>query len=421
MRSRGGWTGSSRSWAMSSGNRWQAVELADLVHISSGTRPPVTGGTVPVMGANGQTGWTSVANYGPGHLVGRVGAAGAVNYVARRCWASDNVLTLKARSERCDEAFLTHLLRFLRPEKLAARTAQPLVTQTNLAHLSAEVPDEVAEQRRIAEILDTVDEAIRRTEQVIAKLQRMKQGLLHDLLTRGLDEHGELRDPERHPEQFKDSPLGLIPVDWSVHRFADLMQQGRRVTYGIVQPGSYTPGGVLLLRGQDYINGWQPTQGYFRVHPSLHRQYMRSITVPGDVLLCIVGATTGATAVVPEDVAEANITQTTARLAFDQEAIMPAFAEAFISSNAGRRQVRRYLKGSAQPGLNLGDVEQFLMPVPPRAEQERVVSALDAISLQEQASGEEARKLRTLKQGLMDDLLSGRVRVSTPDAQEEAA
>ena len=43
------------------------------------------------------------------------------------------------------------------------------------------------EQRRIAEILDTVDEAIRKTEQLIAKLKQVKQGLLHDLLTRGID------------------------------------------------------------------------------------------------------------------------------------------------------------------------------------------------------------------------------------------
>ena len=72
------------------------------------------------------------------------------------------------------------------------------------------------EQRRIAEILDTLDEAIRKTEQVIAKLQQMKQGLLHDLLTRGIDDNGELRDPDRHPEQFKDSPLGRIPREWEV-------------------------------------------------------------------------------------------------------------------------------------------------------------------------------------------------------------
>src|SRR5690606_16610143 len=72
------------------------------------------------------------------------------------------------------------------------------------------------EQQKIAEILDTVDEAIRKTDQIIAKLKQVKQGLLHDLLTRGIDDNGELRDPERHPEQFKDSPLGRLPKAWEV-------------------------------------------------------------------------------------------------------------------------------------------------------------------------------------------------------------
>ena len=51
------------------------------------------------------------------------------------------------------------------------------------------------EQRAIAAVLDTIDDAIQKTEQIIAKLQQVKQGLLHDLLTRGIDDNGELRDP----------------------------------------------------------------------------------------------------------------------------------------------------------------------------------------------------------------------------------
>jgi type I restriction enzyme S subunit len=72
------------------------------------------------------------------------------------------------------------------------------------------------EQRRIAAILDTLDTAIRTTERLIAKLELVKQGLLHDLLTRGIDANGELRDPERHPDQFKDSALGPISEEWEV-------------------------------------------------------------------------------------------------------------------------------------------------------------------------------------------------------------
>ena len=65
-------------------------------------------------------------------------------------------------------------------------------------------------------MLDTVDEAIAKTEAVIAKLKQVRAGLLHDLLTRGLDENGQLRDPIAHPEQFQDSPLGRIPREWTV-------------------------------------------------------------------------------------------------------------------------------------------------------------------------------------------------------------
>ena len=67
------------------------------------------------------------------------------------------------------------------------------------------LPDE---QSRIAAVLDTVDEAIAKTEAVIAKLRQVRAGLLHDLLTRGLDKNGQLRDPIAHPEQFQDSPIG---------------------------------------------------------------------------------------------------------------------------------------------------------------------------------------------------------------------
>jgi type I restriction enzyme S subunit len=73
---------------------------------------------------------------------------------------------------------------------------------------------QLSEQRQIAHILDTVDEAIAKAEAVIAKLKQVRAGLLHDLLTCGIDENGQLRDPIAHPEQFQDSPLSCIPRVW---------------------------------------------------------------------------------------------------------------------------------------------------------------------------------------------------------------
>ena len=75
------------------------------------------------------------------------------------------------------------------------------------------------EQSKIAEVLSTVDRAIEQTEALIAKHQRIKTGLLQDLLTRGIDEHGNLRSEQTH--EFKDSPLGRIPVEWDVTKIGD--------------------------------------------------------------------------------------------------------------------------------------------------------------------------------------------------------
>jgi type I restriction enzyme S subunit len=80
-------------------------------------------------------------------------------------------------------------------------------------------------QKRIAEILSTVDDAIQQTEALIAKTQQIKAGLMHDLFTRGVTPDGQLRPPcKEAPQFYKESPLGWIPKEWScdfLDKFAD--------------------------------------------------------------------------------------------------------------------------------------------------------------------------------------------------------
>lgn len=80
---------------------------------------------------------------------------------------------------------------------------------------------DIAEQTAIADILSTVDEAIAQTETLIAKQRRIKAGLLHDLLTRGIDENGQLRDPATH--RFKQTAVGWVPEEWEVTSFDTLI------------------------------------------------------------------------------------------------------------------------------------------------------------------------------------------------------
>jgi restriction endonuclease S subunit len=121
----------------------------------------------------------------------------------------------------------------------APQSAQKNINLEDLRPLLIPVPSP-EEQHRIAEVIDTIDSAIAHTSSLIAKLKQMKAGLLHDLLTRGLDENGELRDAIAHPEQFKDSPLGQIPQEWKFCKFGDqvTLQRGFDITSKEMKPGN---------------------------------------------------------------------------------------------------------------------------------------------------------------------------------------
>jgi len=115
-----------------------------------------------------------------------------------------------------DQIYLEHYLTFVEPRFRNASQGSTFeaINSSELNGWPIEFPTSQPEQAKIAEILSTVDRAIEQTEALIAKQQRIKTGLMQDLLTRGIDEHGNLRSEQTH--QFKDSPLGRIPVEWEV-------------------------------------------------------------------------------------------------------------------------------------------------------------------------------------------------------------
>ena len=108
------------------------------------------------------------------------------------------------------------------------------------------------EQTKIAEILSTVDRAIEQTKALIAKQQRIKTSLMQDLLTRGIDEHGNLRSEQTH--QFKDSPLGWIPMEWERGYFESCISGSPK--NGIYKPQSaYGEQGAPIIRIDAFGHG----------------------------------------------------------------------------------------------------------------------------------------------------------------------
>ena len=170
-------------------------------------------------------------------------------------YCSTDILVLRSQ-DGVVPGFSAHIFQWERVFSAAVATAagtkMPRTSWSDLKRFKVFKPESDQEQTRIAYILDTVDEAIAQTEAVIAKLKQVRAGMLHDLLSYGLDEHGQLRDPATHPEQFKDSPLGQIPREWDVPKLGDVfsMQAGKFLSSGnITDFGQFPVFGGNGLRG----------------------------------------------------------------------------------------------------------------------------------------------------------------------------
>jgi type I restriction enzyme S subunit len=274
-------------------------------------------------------------------------------------------------------------------------------------------PPDLSEQRHVAAILDTVDEAIRQTEAVVEKLKKIKQGLLHDLLTRGIGKDGKLRPPPAQaPHLYKGSPLGKIPNEWEVKeikRMSTLITKGTTpTTYGF----DYAKEGVAFLRVENISNeGSIDVQGCLHITVACQEFMRRSQLKEADVLISIAG-TIGRSACVPATTLPANINQALAIVRCEESQLLPPFLSYYLSSQLGRSAMLGQTVQLAQANLSLTEVGRTLVAMPATPEQRSIVSALQAHGERTDADSKTCEKLKLIKQGLKEDLLTGRVRVT---------
>jgi type I restriction enzyme, S subunit len=280
---------------------------------------------------------------------------------------------------------------------------------------------EIEEQARIAWVLDSVDEAIARTEAVIAKLKRLRAGLLHHLLTRGLDENGELRDPIAHPEQFRDSPLGRIPSVWEVRELKDCYEIPSR--NGLYKKALYYGSGPRMIHMPEMFKG-MTVEIANAVRVAVDSQELQRYALKeGDLLfarrsLNLEGA--GLCSLVPRLEEPVTFESSIVRVRLNRALVVPQYAAEFFRSPHGYRLRLAFIRQVAVSGVSSADIGQFVLPCPEPPEQGQILALLDPHDLSLQLLGAELIKLGLLKSGLMADLLTGRVRVPENLAIPEA-
>jgi len=270
------------------------------------------------------------------------------------------------------------------------------------------------DQRSASALIRLVDNTIAKTQAVIAKLKQVRAGLLHDLLSYGLDEHGQLRDPVARPEQFKDSPLGRIPRGWDVEIIGQLpisIIDGDRGSNYPSEAHLFNQGYCVFLNNKNIKDGkfdFSFAQFITKERDALLRKGKLQL---GDIVITTRG-TVGNIALLkninPYEHIRINSGMIILRSyedRFKAEFFVEVWQHLFPS------EYRRLSSGSAQPQFPIRDMQGFRLIIPPKPEQERIARFLSRSHLAIDQHKTELDKLTKVKSGLMNDVLNGRVRV----------
>ena len=326
-----------------------------------------------------------------------------------------NQRILKVSSKKSSEIDIDFLFYYLKPflldvhNKTAATTVKHLSTfdVSRAVDLFPPLP----QQKKIAKILSTVDTVIAQTETAIAKYQAIKQGLMHDLFTRGIDVNtGKLRPTaEEAPALYKESALGLIPRDWEVEELGSvtsLIKDGTHDTHKDVLNGFpllsakdiyankiHLPKNSRLISKEDYL--------------SIYKSYSLEIN---DILLTVVG-TIGRSAVIENLVIKFALQRSVAIVRIQNNCAQ--YVKHFMDYDLFQKNLTKTINASAQGGIYLGELAKQLIALPLNDEEQKIIKVrLDSIDQKIQAEQQALAKYQQVKAGLLQDLLTGKVEVS---------
>ena len=267
------------------------------------------------------------------------------------------------------------------------------------------------EQQKIATILSSVDDVIEKTRAQIDKLKDLKTGMMQELLIKGIG----------HTE-FKDSPVGLIPIGWDISNVRSLCSVVTKGTTPTSLGHDYKESGINFIKVESIIrNGVIDPNKFSYIDEAANKALTRSILCAGDILITIAGATVGKLAMVNESHIPANTNQALSIVRVNPSKVNRLFLYYWLQSGHIVNQVWSIQTVGAQPNLSLVQVGDFSVPLPSIEEQNQITYQLIALDRKKSLSSTKLDMLLNLKKALMQDLLTGKVRVKLTDKESAAS
>ncbi len=310
--------------------------------------------------------------------------------------------------------YLLWAFRAMKPElaRMMMGSTHQTIYMPDIRRLAIPVPP-LPEQRAIADFLDhrttAIDALIERKEQLVAVAEERRAALIGEVVV------GVLSKAKR---RNTGTPLGAIPEHWFVKRLMYLTAPGRPIMYGIVLPGPNVDEGVSIVKSGNCTRETLRPEMLHRTTLEIEAGYARSRLAADDIVYAIRGSI-GMAALVPEDVAGANLTQDAARIA-PAPGVNPRWLLYAVQSAPVWAQLAAGIVGATVKGINIRDLKRPFIPVPPRQEQDEIAAYLDAevgkLDDLEAAAAKSIDGLREYRQALVTAAVTGQLDVAAQEA-----
>lgn len=370
-------------------NSWPNISISEISENLDSKRIPVSkskrkSGNIPYYGATG------IVDYVDDYifdeellLIGEDGAdwSGGANtafIINGKSWVNNHAHVLRIKDD-ANIQFVMNYLNYSDLRNYISGTTRGKLNQASLNKIIVPSPP-IKTQQRVANILSSVDDAIQKTDQIIQKAEKLKQGLMRELFATG--------------KNWKKARLG------DVTKFIDYRgKTPKKVTFGIT-----------LITAKNVRMGYVETEPQEFIRTEDYDSWMtRGIPNIGDVLF-----TTEAPL--------GNVAQleTRGKVAFAQRVIIiqpmsglqPSFLKYLLMSNEFQEKIHSFSTGGTVKGVKAKMLKQINIPIPETEEQVKISEILRSVDVKISMEKENKKRLQNLKKGLMQDIFSQKVGVN---------
>lgn len=353
-------------------------------------------------------------------------SCGYVNLIKTKFWSGGHCYSLLNIKERIDKEFLYQALKGREKKIMGLRVGSglPNIQQKAIREFEFEFPENVLEQVQITKILKTADEAISKTEALIAKYQRLKIGIMQDLLTKGIDEKGNIRNKATHKFVLKN---GIeVPYDWEVKTFSQMLNENiideiQDGNHGEKHPKSadFVKEGIPFIMASDISNNDIDLEGCKKITKEQYDSLRIGFAKPQDVLLSH-KASIGFVAIVPDYLNEIMLTpQVTYYRIKNKQKLYYKYLSCFMSGSGFQRELSNLAKQSTRDYIGILMQRNLSIAYPISIkEQEMISSKIELINSYINCELKSLSKTHLLKTGLMQDLLNGKVRIKVKEHEK---